>query len=176
MAALSNLMLPCVLFRAVLAAMMVFCSASLASCAESAPPGTERVVMGGSVFFLEAVLDDPTRIKGLGDRDSIPENGGMLFVFPRAQVLEFVMRDCRFDIDIAYLDDSGRVVAVHTMKNEPRNPGESDIDYEQRLTRYSSRFPARFAVEVRAGTLQRIGVKAGDVVELDAAGLKKRAK
>lgn len=163
--------------RLVAEALLMLACIWLTSCEDNkARPGLERIVMKGSTFWVEAVVDDEHRIKGLGGRDSIPEDGGMIFVFPRVNSLEFVMRDCKFDIDIAFLDDSGRVVAMHTMKMEPRNPGESDSDYENRLKRYPSRFACRFAVEVRAGTLDRIGLRPGDMVELDAEGLKKRAR
>ncbi len=155
----------------------VLACAALGSCDETASrAGLERVVVKGTTFWVEGVFDDATRIKGLGGRESIPEDGGMLFVFPYTNALEFVMRDCTFDIDIAFLDDSGRVVAWHTMKVEARNAGESDSDYEARLKRYPSRFASRFALEVRGGTLDRLGVKAGDLLQLDAEGLKKRAK
>jgi uncharacterized membrane protein (UPF0127 family) len=167
---------PTILIRIVAALALLLACATLASCAEQARPGLERVVVKGSTFWVEGVFDDATRIKGLGGRDSIPEDGGMLFVFPYTNMLEFVMRDCKIDIDIAFLDDSGRVVATHTMKVEPQNPGESDIDYENRLIRYPSRFASRFALELRAGTLDRLGVKPGDLLELDIESLKRRAK
>lgn len=140
-------------------------------------PGLEKVVMGGAVFWLEPALDEPTRIKGLGGRTSIEAERGMLFVFPVSMPLEFVMRDCVIDIDIAFLDDAGRIVQAHTMKvEEPKREGESANGYEARLKRYASRFPARFAVEVAAGTLDKLGVKAGDIVTLDVEGLKRRVK
>lgn len=149
----------------------------ISGCDEKPPePGLEKVVVKGHTFWVEPALDDPTRIRGLGHRDRLPDDRGMLFVFPASQIHDFIMRDCKFDIDIAFLDDVGRVVSIHTMKLEPRNPGESDIDYEMRLTRYSSRFPARMALEVNGGTFERIGLKPQDVIELDAQGLKRRAR
>jgi hypothetical protein len=156
--------------------MLLLAAGWMCACGEAARPGFERVVIKESTFWLEAVTEDATRIKGLGGRESIPEDGGMLFVFPFSDPLAFVMRDCTFEIDIAFLDDAGRVVAMHTMKVEPRNPGESDSGYEARLTRYPSRFPARFAVEVRGGTLERLGLQPGDLIALDVEGLKKRAR
>lgn len=150
---------------------------ALSGCDDAPPkPGLERVVLKGERFWVEPALDDSVRIKGLGGRESIDADGGMLFVFPQSRQLEFVMRDCLVDIDIAYLDDAGRVLSMHTMVVEPRKPGESDSVYESRLKRYSSRFAARMALELRAGTLKRLGVQPQDVVELDLAGLKARAR
>ena len=62
------------------------------------------------------------------------------------------MRDCQVDIDIVFLDLSGRVVAAHRMRAEPlRQPQESEEQYLSRLRHYASNAPARFAVELRAG-------------------------
>ena len=135
-----------------------------------------EVRIEGEVFRLEPALDDATRFRGLGGRASLHERGGMVFAFPFSQRLEFVMRDCLIDIDIAYLNNTGRVLAMHTMPVEPREPGESDEAYEARLARYSSRYPARFAVEVRGGLLRELGLEVGDVIEFDHEGLKERAR
>jgi len=138
--------------------------------------GRERVVIKGESFWLEPALTEEARFKGLSGRESIEPDGGMVFVFPRAQQLQFVMRDCVTDIDLAFLDGSGRVLAVHEMKvEEPQREGESEIDYELRLTRYASRFSSQIVIEVAPGTWDRLGLKEGDMVELDAAGLKERA-
>jgi hypothetical protein len=134
------------------------------------------VLIKGEPFRLELALDDRTRVNGLGGRESIPEDGGMLFVFPRAARRAFVMRDCLVPIDIAYLDNAGRVVAIHEMQVEPRRPGESPMEYERRLTQYPSRYPARFAVEVAGGTLVPLGLETGDVVQMDLETLKARAR
>lgn len=135
-----------------------------------------RVIIKGEAFDLEPALNQTTRYRGLGGRASLPERGGMIFAFPFSERLEFVMRDCLIDIDIAYLNNDGRVVSMHTMINEPREPGESDSAYEERLTRYPSQFPARFAVEVRGGLLRELGLEVGDVLEFDRGALKARAR
>ena len=167
----------CAMLMVVCGALLMSACAVTSGCSgEACEEGFARVVIGGEVFCLEEALDDSTRIVGLGGRESIDEHGGMIFVFKRAAVHEFVMRDCLIDIDIAYLDGSGRVVNLHAMTIDPRREGESDQAYEWRLKRYSSRYAAVFAVEVRAGTLERLGVRVGDVVGLDSAGLKQRAR
>ncbi len=157
---------------ALLSACAVTTGCDGAACAEE----TARVELGGEVFCLELALDNSKRIPGLAFRESIDADGGMVFVFPRSMVLGFVMRDCLVDIDIAYLDGTGRVVSVHEMTVEAREEGEGDAAYEARLRQYSSRYAAVFAVEVRAGTLARLGVEEGDMVGLDSAGLKQRAR
>lgn len=138
--------------------------------------GREKVVIKGETFWLEPATDEATRVKGLAGRETIEPDGGMVFVFPRPAQLQFVMRHCLTDIDIAFLDGTGRVLAMHEMKQEePQREGESDMEYELRLTRYPSRFSSQFVIEVAPGTWDRLGLQEGDQVKLDTAGLKERA-
>lgn len=158
----------------------------LGSAGDDAPAdGTHaKVTVNGRVFNCELALDNDARFKGLSGRTDIPAEGGMLFVFPdyAVGVQDFVMRDCPVPIDIIYLDGSGRVQASYQMQVEPPRgpeegkPGEINMKYEQRLKRYSSRFPSQFVIELKGGTLPSLNLQTGQKVELDAGGLKKRAK
>ena len=159
-----------------LAALLAVLTLSLAGCDETTEGDGAQVVIDGRTFYLELALDEPSRVQGLSDRDFIAPDGGMLFVFTNSAVRQFVMRDCLVDIDIIYLDAAGRVVESHQMVVQPRNEGESDFAYEQRLQRYSSRFPSQFVIELAGGTLDEIEVKAGDKPECDLEGLKRRAR
>ena len=139
--------------------------------------GRVPAVIAGTTFMLDAALDDASRVKGLGGRDVIDPKGGMVFVFPFRGVLSFLMRDCPVPIDVAFLDDVGRVMTMHEMLAEaPRAEGESLDAYERRLKRYSSRYPCRVVVEVAGGTLRSLGVKEGDKITLDIDGLKRRLR
>ena len=52
---------------------------------------TEEITIAGEVFTLEVASTTEAIKKGLGERTSIPENGGMIFVFPDAQPRRFWM-------------------------------------------------------------------------------------
>ncbi|MBL0927849.1 MAG: DUF192 domain-containing protein [Phycisphaerales bacterium] len=159
------------------------CATTLTGCERKAPPGTVRVEISGRPFFLKLAADDTTRVKGLGGVASIEPDGGMIFVFPVSIPLEFIMRDCPSDIDVAFLNERGMVVSLHEMKaEEPRRPDEPETGnfatdkYEARLKRYPSVYPARFAVEVAPGTLRRLGVRPGDVFDFDRDAVKAAAR
>ena len=112
-------------------------------------------------------------------RDSIPDDGGMLFVFPDDQVTiqRFWMGYCQVDMDIIFLDRQGRVTATHRMKmDQPRANDESEAEYDARLPRYSSGYPAQFAIELKAGSLDRLNVKVDERIELDLPRLKAMAR
>jgi len=138
---------------------------------------TLTVTISGKTYTLDLAIDDPTRVKGLGGRTVIDPKGGMLFGFKDSTRREFVMRDCPIPIDIIFLDAAGRIVATHAMiPDEPRKPSESDREYEVRLRRYDSKFPAQFVVELAGGELKNLNLKTGDRIEFDHESLKKRIK
>ncbi len=141
---------------------------------ETAIPTTFPVRLGGERFELEVAADDESRHVGLGGRERIDPNGGMLFVFRFPAVRAFVMRDCLTAIDIAYIDVNGRIFATYTMPSEPPlDPAtESEDAYERRLPTYSSGHPVRYVVEVAPGTFDRLGLKPGDRIGVDLDRLK----
>ncbi len=142
-----------------------------------AEKGVEVVKIKGRTFRLDLAADHQTRTIGLGGREVIPEDGGMLFVFPTAAGRKFVMRNCPVDIDVAFIDALGNVTAVHHMPAEPpQRADETDFLYENRLTRYSSRFAVQFAIELKGGTMAELGLKAGDYIDLDYKRLKRLAR
>ncbi len=136
-------------------------------------PVLEDVVLGGETFHLRLALTDAQRQKGLGGVAALPPDGGMLFIFPDAAPRSFWMYGCVIDLDIAYVSPLGRVVSVYTMPKEaPQGAGESVAEYSARLPRYPSVSPARYVIEVPPGSLARLGVKAGTMLELDRERLK----
>lgn len=133
-------------------------------------PESLWVEIAGEPFELELALDSASRHMGLSGRLSIEPNGGMLFVNTVEKPQAMVMRDCAIPIDVAFLDASGQVVAIHEMRPElPRRPGEDAKEYESRLRVYSSGAPAGFAIETAGGRLDEVGLRVGDRVIFDVA-------
>lgn len=79
----------------------------------------------------------------------IADDQGMLFVFQFEQYLGFWMKNTITPLDIAYARLDGTIVTIHTM---PPLTLQSFPSFE----------PALFALEVKAGTFERLGVKEGD--------------
>jgi uncharacterized protein len=144
----------------------------LAVAAPAQPLATRTLFLSGTAYQLEVAADPATREHGLMGRSSIDARGGMLFVFPDDAPRVFWMRDCLVDIDILFLDRTGRVVGAHRMKAEPpRQPGESEAHYLGRLHNYPSFGPARFAVELSAGSLAQLGLSVGSKVDVTGIAL-----
>lgn len=174
-------------FASVLVALLIAAFGGGCEEKDTVTNGVATVKLAGKTYFLEIAADTDKRMLGLGSRTQIADDGGMIFVFPASQVAvqSFVMRDCPIDIDIIYTDGAGRILAMHEMKKEPPRdeskgegkPGDMMNDvYDRRLPRYSSRYPATFAIELQAGSIKKLGLKEGDLAEFDHAALKKMAQ
>jgi hypothetical protein len=120
--------------------------------------GPASVRIRQTTWRVEVVTTPESRQKGLSNRGEVPAGAGMLFAFPRQEVQTFHMLDCRVGLDVAFISDDLTVVEVRTMAVE-EDPGHPRY-------LYPSRRPARLALEVAAGELERAGVKVGDRVEL----------
>jgi hypothetical protein len=154
--------------RRTLLRLAALAAAALAAAAQAKERPTVDATIAGERFVLEVASDPIAMHRGLGGRARIDPQGGMLFVYAAPSMLAFVMRDCPVPIDVAFLDDAGRVIAVHEMKPEPpRASGEGAEAYEARLPEYRSPLPARLAVEVAGGRLRALGVRPGDRIEIE---------
>jgi uncharacterized membrane protein (UPF0127 family) len=162
----------------IVVAVLLATATPLACAEEAAPPGDRAwVAIAGETFTLELALDPSTRMRGLSGRASIARSGGMLFVLPAPRPFTMVMRDCLVPIDAAFLDEAGRVVALHEMPTEPpRRADETRFEYEARLPRYGSGVPVSFAIETAGGRLREVGLRVGDVIAFDAEALRRRAR
>jgi uncharacterized protein len=146
----------------------------VSGCSKDSPAASDThqaVTIKGETFNLELALDDETRVQGLSDRAEIEPDGGMLFVFTEEQRRAFVMRRCLVPIDIAFLDAQGEVIWMHAMQVEP----DPDVP-DNRLKPYDSHYPVQFAIELRDGTLTRLGLRQGDRIDLPLEDLKARAR
>ena len=127
----------------------------LSACQESTRPTLPTVIINGRVWHVEIADTPAKRAAGLSGRSRLGPDRGMLFVFERPRVLEFVMRGCVIPLDIAFIDEDMRIIRTCTMHVERD---------QSNLTVYSSVSPALYALEVPAGTLACVDVKEGDPV------------
>lgn len=118
---------------------------------------TETVDIGGQTFTLELAFTRENRRQGLMFRRELPADRGMLFIFEQADTLSFHMQNCLIDLDILFLREDGSIAQINTMKAPP--PGEPS-EY------YSCNEFCTYAVELPAGTAERLQLKIGDKIPL----------
>ena len=146
--------------------------------AKSAKPSGARPVywpltINGYLYDrIELAFTEAEQSKGLMDRDTLAETGGMLFVSDKMSQRAFWMKGCRFDLDLIYMDANGVVVSTHRMKMEkPRQRSESEVAYYDRLPTYDSGKPAQFVLELAAGQLDFLGLQVGDKLDIGVGEL-----
>ena len=86
----------------------------------------------------------------------LAKNEGMVFVFPTSEQMSFWMENTLIPLDIAYLDESGKILNIRQMQPLDRSP-------------QPSAGPARYAVEMNQGWFEKNGIKAGDKFDVSAA-------
>jgi uncharacterized membrane protein (UPF0127 family) len=109
---------------------------------------TTELTVDGITITAEVADEDEERQRGLMHRDSLPENHGMLFVYPEERTLSFWMRDTRIPLDIAFLDGRGTIVDIQQM--EPQSDEQ-----------HRSAEPAMYALEMRQGWFADHGIEIG---------------
>jgi uncharacterized membrane protein (UPF0127 family) len=140
---------------------------------ESGPDQT--VVISGETFTLEVASTEAAIQRGMGGRETIARDRGMLFVFPEARSRRFWMKNCIIPLDIMFLDGRGRITAIHQMPAEPlQTETETLSEYEDRLPGYRSLLGAQYAIELEYGRITALGLKSGDKIEMPLDCLKKR--
>src|SRR6187455_3206369 len=66
----------------------------------------------GKVLQSEVMVKDEDRAMGLMFRPSLPSDRGMLFIFEQPDFHGIWMKNCKFPIDIVWLDAARRVMDV----------------------------------------------------------------
>ncbi len=123
---------------------------------------TTTVTIGDHVFRAWLAQDfDPNRPGVVQEGlmhvppEEIANDQGMLFAFRDERVRGFWMLNTITPLDIAYARTDGTIVSIRQM------PAYS-------LQTFSSVEPAMFALEVKQGTFDRLGITAGDRMEIPA--------
>ncbi|MEP0847654.1 MAG: DUF192 domain-containing protein [Phycisphaerae bacterium] len=122
---------------------------------------TSTVTIGTNLFRVWLATTPQQQAEGLMfvPESEIADDQGMLFVFPAEELRGFWMKNTITSLDIAFARLDGTIVAIHTMP-------------PLTLRTFSSIEPAMFALEVKAGTFERLHVVEGDRVEIPADVLK----
>lgn len=117
-----------------------------------------KTLISGKTFYLEVADEPHERGRGLGGREGIAPNQGMLFEGFTPGQLGFWMEDMRFDIDIIWINTEGKVIHIepkvsrHSHPTTYRNPDGTN---------------AAMVIELASGTTAEIGLKTGDTVYIE---------
>jgi uncharacterized protein len=116
------------------------------------------LTIAGHKATAEVASSDPQRATGLMHRRMLPENRGMLFVFPDVAMHGMWMMNTYVPLSVAFLDREGRIINIEDMQPQTQNS-------------HSAAKPAKYALEMNLGWFAKRGIKPGAKVEgIEKAG------
>ena len=99
-------------------------------------------------LMVEVADTEEQHIIGLAYRRELPEDHGMLFVFPKTALYGMWMRGTNIPLSVAFLDEQGIIINMEEME-----PHSLFIHYASK--------PAKYALEVNRGWFDKRDVKTG---------------
>ncbi len=108
-------------------------------------------------FNVEIAKTLTQKEKGLGDRNYLALNSGMLFPFPTSGEYGFWMKDMKFPLDIIYINNN-KIVSIYTL-SKPQNNINLRVVYPTT--------PANNVLEINAGLAKNYNFKVGDQVSIN---------
>jgi len=130
-----------------------------ASASPSSLP-TATLEIAGETFTVELAFTQASRRRGLMFREELSANSGMFFIFAEPRDRSFYMKNCLINLDILFVKSDGEIVDLTTMKVP--TPGEP-------LKYYFCPEPIKYALELPAGTCQRLALTLGQRIEIPLA-------
>ncbi|MDO8577202.1 MAG: DUF192 domain-containing protein [Candidatus Daviesbacteria bacterium] len=121
----------------------------------------KQLRINNAMLKVEIADTQAKRSKGLGGRQSLASDGGMLFVFPKPDKHPFWMKGLAFLLDFIWIRED--LVVDISQNIHPPTPGQSD----ESLPVYESKEEVDKVLEVVGGTAQRLNIKVGDRVKIE---------
>lgn len=122
-------------------------------------PKTEATFNGHKLWLMLA-KSDFEKAKGLMFYRELASDTGMLFVYDYSHRMSFWMMNTRIPLDLIFFSEDLRVTEY--IKNMTPGYGKK----ADTLPHYNSKKPARYALELNAGLIEKLNIKIGDKLEI----------
>lgn len=119
-------------------------------------PLQSTVTIRNATFVVDVAITPKEKEIGLGYRNSLATDHGMLFVYDHKEIYSYWMRNMNFPIDIIWIDD--RTIVDITKDIPP--PANST----NQLPLYRPSIPVDKVLEVNAGLTDTYNISVGDRV------------
>lgn len=113
---------------------------------------------GEHAYDVEIAVSPTEKARGLMFRRSLPQDGGMIFLYDQPRVMSMWMRNTYIPLDMVFITEQGTVLRIE----ENTEPFSTDVIY--------SGGDAIAVLELNAGEAARIGLKPGDRVSYPGIG------
>ena len=113
-----------------------------------------KAIIRNQTIILELAVTPKEKERGLGYRDRLEQNHGMLFIYDHKERYSFWMKGMRFPLDMIWIDGS-TVVDI-----SPNVPLATDDKPNIR----QSAVPVDKVLELNAGSARELGITVGDQI------------
>jgi uncharacterized membrane protein (UPF0127 family) len=124
---------------------------------QNLPISAQATIPNGTKINLEVAKTPEQQMMGLMYRPALPDDRGMLFVFPSAQAVSFWMLNVPVSLDMVFLQD-GVIKYIETAappcKSEP-------------CPTYGPNVPIDQVIELRSKRATELGLQVGDKVKIE---------
>jgi uncharacterized membrane protein (UPF0127 family) len=121
---------------------------------------TTTATLAGHSLRLWLARTYQEKARGLMYIEAIADDQGMLFIYDSPRIMSFWMKNTRIPLDLVFL---GANLEINGWIKEMQ-PGYGLA--ERSLPHYESEIPAQYAIELNAGSIERLGLKPGDKLEI----------
>ncbi len=126
----------------------------------SAQPESKQLMIGSTTITVEVADDANERKLGLGGREALAENVGMLFIFTKPDKYAFWMKGLKFPLDMIWIKDNTVVDIIKGAQVPAANTPD------EQLPRYLPNQIVDSVLEVNAGFVDKNNIKVGDKIQI----------
>ncbi len=112
---------------------------------------------------VEVAAEPGSRALGLGNRDSLAPEAGMLFIFPKSGLYKFWMKGMRFPLDMIWIEGN-KIVDISASVAVLNSSSDGPIPV------YSPKTEVSQVLEVNSGYAAAHNIQIGDPVQYIAGG------
>ncbi len=122
---------------------------------------TKELQINSNKLTIEVADTQTKRNQGMGGRESLASDSGMLFIFPNADKYRFWMKGLSFPLDFVWIKGD---TVIDTLENVPPPPANTP---DSALQIYQPKDVVDKVLEVNTGVVKRLNIKAGDAIKLN---------
>jgi len=104
------------------------------------------------IFNIEIAITQKQRNLGLMHRKTLAQNQGMIFIYPKEQIVKMWMKNTYIPLDMIFIKDNGIIESI-TKMTKPRD-----------LTPIGPNLPVKAVLELNGGMTTYLNIKKGDIV------------
>ncbi len=106
------------------------------------------------LFKVELAVNEESQRKGLMNRLSLPAFQGMLFVFPKEQVVKMWMENTLISLDMLFINKEGKIIYIE----------HNAVPLSKKTLGPDT--PVKSVLEIKGGASKELGIKIGDTISV----------